>query len=75
MFNMAATKRIPISPGILGELSRLKEPGQTFDELIVKMIEREKKLRLLKDMKRIEETAEFVDIMTIEEAHKRYGRL
>jgi len=32
----------------------------TFDELIVKMIEREKKLRLLKDMKRIEETAEFV---------------
>ncbi len=75
MFNMAATKRIPISPGIWEELSRLKEPGQTFDELIVKMIEREKKLRLLKDMKRIEETAEFVDIMTIEEAHKRYGRL
>ena len=26
-------------------------------------------------MKRIEETAEFVEIMTIEEAHKRYGRL
>jgi predicted CopG family antitoxin len=55
MFNMAATKRIPISPEILGELSRLKEPGQTFDDLIVKMIEREKKLRLLKDMKRMEE--------------------
>ena len=73
--NMAATKRIPISPEIWEELSRLKEPGQTFDGLIVKMIEREKKLRLLKDMKRIEETAEFVDIMTIEEAHKRYGRL
>jgi hypothetical protein len=39
------------------------------------MIEREKKLRLLEDMKRMEETAEFVEIMTIEEAHKRYGRL
>ena len=30
---------------------------------------------LLKDMKMIEETAEFVEIMTIEEAHTRYGRL
>ncbi|NQE04361.1 hypothetical protein C5S32_00685 [ANME-1 cluster archaeon GoMg1] len=75
MFNMAATKRIPISPGIWEELSRLKEQGQTFDELIVKMIEREKKLRLIKDMKRMEETAGFGDIMTVEEAHKRYGRL
>lgn len=72
---MAATKRIPVSPEILEELSRLKEQGQTFNELIEKMIEGEKKLRLLKDMKRIEETAEFVEIMTIEEAHKRYGRL
>jgi hypothetical protein len=39
------------------------------------MVENQKKLGLLKDMKRIEETAEFVEIMTIEEAHKRYGRL
>ena len=59
---MAATKRIPVSPEILEELSRLKEQGQTFNELIEKMIEGEKKLRLLKDMKRIEETAEFVEI-------------
>ena len=59
---MAATKRIPVSPEILGELSRLKEQGQTFNELIEKMIEGEKKLRLLKDMKRIEETVEFVEI-------------
>nr|QNO56745.1 hypothetical protein HGIILDEE_00034 [Methanosarcinales archaeon ANME-1 ERB7] len=59
---MAATKRIPVSPEILEELSRLKEQGQTFNELIEKMIEGEKKLRLLKDMERIEETAEFVEI-------------
>jgi predicted CopG family antitoxin len=72
---MAATKRIPISPEIWEELSRLKKQGQTFDDLIEKMVENQKKLGLLKDMQRIEETAEFVDIMTIEEAHKRYGRL
>ena len=51
-----------MSPEILEELSKLKEPEQTFGELIAGMIEREKKFRLLKDMKRIEETAEFVEI-------------
>jgi predicted CopG family antitoxin len=54
---MVAIKRIPLSPEICEELSSLKEPGQTFDELIEEMIEKEKKLRLLKDMKKIEETA------------------
>ena len=59
---MVATRRILVSPEIWEELSSLKEPGQTFGELIAGMIEREKKFRLLKDMKRIEETAEFVEI-------------
>ena len=59
---MVATKRVPVSLEIWNELSRLKEPGQTFGELIEEMIESEKKLRLLKDMKRIEETVEFVEI-------------
>jgi predicted CopG family antitoxin len=58
LFKMAAIKRIPVSPEILEELSSLKEPEQTFGELIAGMIEREKKFRLLKDMKRIEETLE-----------------
>jgi len=59
---MVATKRVPVPPEIWDELSRLKEPGQTFGELIEEMIESEKKLRLLKDMKRIEETSKFVEI-------------
>jgi len=59
---MGVSKNIPVSPEIWEELSRLKEPGQTFGELIEEMIEREKKLRLLKDMKKIEETAEFVEL-------------
>ncbi|MGB2727017.1 MAG: hypothetical protein WBD09_00870 [Halobacteriota archaeon] len=41
---MVATKRIPVSAGIWEELSGFKEPGQTFGELIEKLIEREKKL-------------------------------
>jgi predicted CopG family antitoxin len=59
---MVATKRISVSPEIWEELRGLKEVGQTFGELIRKMIESEKKARLLTDMKKIEETAEFVEI-------------
>ena len=59
---MVATKRISVSPEIWEELQGLKEVGQTFGELIRKMIESEKKARLLTDMKKIEETAEFVEI-------------
>jgi predicted CopG family antitoxin len=59
---MVATKRISVSPEIWEELRGLKEVGQTFGELIRKMIESEKKATLLTDMKKIEETAEFVEI-------------
>ena len=59
---MVATKRISVSPEIWEELRGLKEVGQTFGELIRKMIESEKKARLLTDMKKIEETVEFVEI-------------
>jgi hypothetical protein len=43
----------------LEELSSLKSLGQSFDVLIEERIDKEKKLRLLKDMKRIEETYSF----------------
>ena len=39
------------------ELSGLKGQEQTFDELFEEMIEKEKKTRLLKEMRKIEETA------------------
>ncbi|MDD1665429.1 MAG: hypothetical protein LUQ32_08720 [Methanomicrobiales archaeon] len=41
-------------------MSRLREPGQTYDLLIRSMVEREKKQRLAADMKRIEEEGDFV---------------
>ena len=57
-----AVKRIPVSERVWREISRLKEPGQTFDSLLDAMVEREKKCRLLEDMKRIEDEDEFVDL-------------
>ncbi len=57
-----AVKRIPVSEEVWREISQLKEPGQTFDALLSTMVKREKKCRLLEDMKRIEEEDEFVDL-------------
>ncbi len=59
---MAATKRIPVSELVWKELSELKKPGQTFDQLLSEIVEREKKYRLIQDMKKIEEEEEFVEL-------------
>jgi len=59
---MGATKRIPVTEKVWLEISELKRPGQTFDELLSDMAEHEKKNRLLSDMKRIEERGDFVEI-------------
>ena len=54
---MATAKRIQVSSEVWEELSGLKGQEQTFDELFEEMIEKEKKTRLLKEMRKIEETA------------------
>lgn len=56
-----ATKRIPVTEKTWQEISELKQPGQTFDELLSRMAEREKMHRLVNDLKRIEEEEEFMD--------------
>ncbi len=56
-----ATKRIPVTEKTWHEISELKQPGQTFDELLSRMAEREKMHRLVNDLKRIEEEEDFVD--------------
>ncbi|MHA1648788.1 MAG: hypothetical protein ACTSYB_01240 [Candidatus Helarchaeota archaeon] len=45
---MPATKRIRL--------------GQTFDQLLGELMEKEKKYRLIQDMKKIEEEEEFVEL-------------
>lgn len=59
---MAATKRIPVSEGVWEEVSELKRPGQTFDELLSQMVEQEKKRRFLEEMDRIEAEGNFLEL-------------
>jgi len=56
-----AIKTIPVTKKTWQEISDLKQPGQTFDELLSRMAEREKMHRLANDLKRIEEEEEFPD--------------
>lgn len=56
-----ATKRIPVTEKTWQEISELKQPGQTFDDLLSLMADREKMHRLANDLKRIEEDEDFVD--------------
>lgn len=57
-----ATKRIPVTEEQWRELHELKDPGQTFDELIEELVEERKKARLMRDMNRIREESEFVPL-------------
>jgi hypothetical protein len=57
-----ATKRIPVSSIVWSELSDLKPAGITYDTLLEGMIEREKKQRLVNDLKRIEARGKFVEM-------------
>ncbi len=59
---MTATKRIPVSEGVWEEISELKRPGQTFDDLLAQMVEQEKKRRFIEEMDRIEAEGDFVEL-------------
>jgi len=59
---MSSTKRITVTEAVWADLSGMKEPGMTFSELIETMIEREKKRRLVGDIRRIREGEELVEI-------------
>jgi len=50
-----ATKRIPVTEERWKELGELKEPGQTWDEVLAELVDEHKKARLFRDMNEIEE--------------------
>jgi hypothetical protein len=60
MKHAAATSRIPVSINVWANLSSLRKPGETYNDLLEEMIEREKKRRLFEDMDRIEKRGKFV---------------
>ncbi len=57
-----ANKRIPVTKEVWEDLSDLKRPGETFAQLLEEMIENEKKARLFRDLDKIEEEDEFVEM-------------
>lgn len=59
---MVPTKRITVTEAVWADLSQMREPGMTFSELIETMIEREKKRRLVGDIRQIREGEELVEI-------------
>jgi len=59
---MGPTKRITVTKAVWADLSGMREPGMTFSELIETMIEREKKRRLVGDIRRLQEGEELVEI-------------
>lgn len=54
-----ADKRIPVTEERWRQLHELKDPGQTYDELLSELVEEHKKARLFRDMNRIREESEF----------------
>jgi hypothetical protein len=56
------TKRIPVREETWATLSRLKEPGETFDGLLAKMADLEAGRRLACELQAIREKGEYEDL-------------
>ena len=56
------TKRIPVREETWATLSRMKEPGETFDELLVKMADLESGRRLACELQAIRDRGEYEDL-------------
>lgn len=62
MTNVKAENRIPVTKERWEQLSNLKKPGQTFDELLEEIIKVYEEKKFLTHIRDIEETAEFVKL-------------
>ena len=57
------TKRIPVREETWATLSRLKEPGETFDELLVKMADLEAGRRLACELQAVRDRDDYEDLV------------
>jgi len=53
------TRRIPVEEKTWAELSRLKKPGETFDDLLNRLMEHEAGIRLFRDLRKLEQDEAF----------------
>jgi len=64
---MSAVKRIPVTEPVWKDLAEMRTAGQTYTDHLSDMIEDKKKLRLARDMKKIEEEGTFVSLSEIKD--------
>lgn len=57
-----ADKRIPVTEERWEQLHDLKQPGQTYDDLLAALVEEHKKAQLIEDMEQISEESEFTPL-------------
>ncbi|MDG6218053.1 MAG: hypothetical protein QCI00_01260 [Candidatus Thermoplasmatota archaeon] len=52
---LTKTKRIPVSVDIWKRLGKEKEAGETYDDLLSKLLQTHNRLKLMQKMKQVEE--------------------
>lgn len=63
---MSADKRIPVSEERWRELGKMKDAGQTYDELLDELIQEHKKHRLAEMVREKRDDGSFVEVDTDE---------
>jgi len=63
---LTKTKRIPVSVGIWKRLGKEQEAGETYDDLISKLLQAHNRLKLMKKMKKVQE-AQSEDLVDLDE--------
>ena len=56
------TKRIPVEEKTWAHLSRLKEPGETYDQLLNRLMEYEAGIRLSCELRKLEQEEAFEEL-------------
>jgi len=64
--SLTKTKRIPVSVEIWKRRGKEKETGETYDDLISKLLQTHNRLKLMKKMKQVEE-AQSEDLVDLDD--------
>jgi predicted CopG family antitoxin len=64
--SLTKTKRIPVSVEIWKRLGKEKEAGETYDDLISKLLQAYNRLKLMKKMKKVQE-AQSEDLVDLDD--------
>ncbi len=60
-----ATTRIPVSPSTWRTVHQLRKPGQTYDDVIQELIQRDSEQKLIDETERIMKRGKFVPLSEI----------